>query len=311
MKRAFQYILAGLAMFTVALLTAFFSMRLAIHGREVEVPNLAGKSDSDAAMAAKKLGLNLSVENRFYSAAVAANAVLSQSPAAGSHVRRGWQVRVTESLGGQRVSVPDVTGQSERPASLVLRRLQLDVGTVARLPAPGPSGIVLAQSPPPNSVGLNGPQVTLLLSDGEVPPSTIAYVMPSIVGMTLGAANAKLASAGLRVGSAQQPQPSAPAAGTDTAAAGAAPNPAAGSSGASSSAEAGAPAPAPGVPPPPVSASAVIMTQSPAPGRKVTRADAIRVTVEGDVPAGVFGPMTPSADGPMGSTGATAGPPVR
>ncbi len=40
------------------------------HGREVAVPNLAGLSDSDAADAARELGLNLSVENRFYSPTV-------------------------------------------------------------------------------------------------------------------------------------------------------------------------------------------------------------------------------------------------
>ncbi len=125
-------------MFTVALLAAFLALRLAIHGREVAVPNLAGMSDSEAADAAKKLGLNLSVENRFYSPAVASNHVLSQVPIAGSRVRRGWPVRVTESLGPLQIAVPDVTGQSERPASLVLRRLQLDSGTVAHLAAPAP-----------------------------------------------------------------------------------------------------------------------------------------------------------------------------
>ena len=65
MKRILLRTLAGLIMFTVMILCAFFAMRLAIHGREVTVPNLAGRSDSDAAIVAKDLGLNLSVENRF------------------------------------------------------------------------------------------------------------------------------------------------------------------------------------------------------------------------------------------------------
>ena len=281
MKRVVQYILGGLAMLTVAVLAAFFSMRLAIHGREVTVPNLAGRSDADAAAEAKKLGLNLSVENRFYSPAVPLNGVLSQSPAAGSRVRRGWQVRVTESLGGQKTPVPDVTGQSERPADLVLRRLSLEVGTLAHLPAPGPAGIVLAQSPPPNAVGLNGPKVALLISDGDVPPASVAYVMPQITGMTLGAANARLATAGLRVASATEPQAVvAPVVPTDGLV------PMAGGGG---FAQTPAPAATPDaaidsvavepVVPAPVSQGAVIVSQSPAAGRKVTRADSIRVTV--------------------------------
>ena len=264
MKHKFKLIVGGLLMCLVALVAAFTSMRLALHGREVVVPNLAGRADDDAAATAKKLGLNLSVENRFYSAGVQANHVLSQSPAAGARVRRGWQVRVTESLGGQRIAVPDVTGQTERPASLVLRRLQLEVGTVAHLPAPAPTGVVLAQSPPPNAVGLDGPRVALLVSDDEAAPSTISFVMPQITGMTLGAAGARLEEAGLHM-TVQSPVVAPPTL----------QSPPEGTTG---------PLPDPAipvtiVPPPTPSPNAVITSQSPAPGHRVSRADNVRVTV--------------------------------
>ena len=90
---------------------------------------MAGLSDQAAAEAARGLGLHLSVETRFYAAAVPVNHVLSQSPAAGSRVRRGWQIRVAESLGPQQVPVPDVTGQEQPAAAMMLRRLQLEGGT--------------------------------------------------------------------------------------------------------------------------------------------------------------------------------------
>lgn len=246
LKRASTMILGGLAMICVAIVCAFVSLRIAIHGREVVVPNLAGMSDSDAASAAKDLGLNLSVENRFYSPTVSQNQVLSQSPVAGARVRRGWQVWITESLGPQQVSVPDVTGQTERPASLILRRLLLDVSSVAHLPAPSPAGIVLAQSPPPNSKGMNGPRVSFLVSDDEVTADQAAYVMPSIVGLTIGAASLRLKGAGLHVGASDTPdQAESPQAETDSAPTGA----------------------------------ATILSQSPLAGHKVTRADMIRVTL--------------------------------
>jgi beta-lactam-binding protein with PASTA domain len=193
-KRFFAILFGALAMCLVAALFAFVSMRIAIHGREVEVPNLAGKSDAEAAAIARSLGLNLSVENRFYSPAVPPNAVLSQLPVAGSRVRSGWQIRITESLGPQQSTVPDVTGTPERAATVVLRRLQLEVATVAHIPAPGPSGIVLAQSPPPNSHGMNGPDVSLLVSDEETSADLPGYVMPSLVGLTVGAASSRLAT---------------------------------------------------------------------------------------------------------------------
>lgn len=261
LKRFLAFFFGGLAMIVVAVLGAFLALRIAIHGREVAVPNLSGRSDADAAEAAKDLGLNLSVENRFYSPAVAPNHVLSQSPVAGSRVRRGWQVRVTESLGAQSVSVPDVTGQTERPASLTLRRLQLEVGNVAHLPAPGPSGIVIAQSPPPNSNGVNGPKVSLLVSDDETAADAPAFVMPSLVGMTLAAAQLRLASAGLHIASTQTPPDAPPDPTVDV----------------SSSNAAGQPAPSPA--PQAFSVNATIVGQIPLPGRRVNRADAIRVTL--------------------------------
>jgi beta-lactam-binding protein with PASTA domain len=262
LKRFFAILFGGMAMLAVAVVCAFVSMRIAIHGREVEVPNLAGRSDADAAAFAKDLGLNLAVENRFYSSAVAPNHVLSQSPVAGARVRRGWQVRVTESLGQQKVAVPDVIGQTERPASLALRRLQLELGAIAHLPAPAPAGIVLAQSPPPNSNNMNGPRVALLVSEEETAAEAPAFVMPSIVGLTLSAASLRLATAGLHIASAQSPEETTP--------------PDDGSQPASSSDPS---APAAYVAPAPITVSATITGQSPLPGHRVTRADNIRVSL--------------------------------
>jgi beta-lactam-binding protein with PASTA domain len=251
-KRFFAILGGSIAMIAVALVCAFLAMRLAIHGREVAVPNLAGLSDAGAANAAKDLGLNLSVENRFYSAAVPPNHVLSQSPVAGARVRRGWEVRVTESLGGQKVAVPDLTGMTERPASLVLRRLQLELGSVGHLPAPSPSGIVLAQSPPANSREMSSPRVGVLVADDETEAETPAFVMPFLTGLSLSAASLKLATAGLHITTAQSPEdPPLDAPTTDGTY----------------------------VPPMTVTTAATITSQSPAPGHRVTRADTIRVTL--------------------------------
>lgn len=250
--------LGGVAILLVFVVSAFTAMRIAIHGREVSVPNLAGLSDADAAEAVDKLGLHLSVENRFYAPTVAANHVLSQSPVAGATVRRGWQIRVTESLGTQQVPVPDVTGQEQHAAELMLKRLQLEVGAAAHLPGPGPTGTILAQSPPPNTAGMDGPRVAVLVADEEDAPTEIGYVMPSLVGLSVATANARLVSAGLRLTQPNAPQPAIEAAGEATS--------------------------DPAIPPtifrtPMFSASSVITSQSPQPGHRVTRADNIRVTV--------------------------------
>ena len=255
--------LGGALMLILFVLCAFGALRLAIHGREVTVPNLTNLSDEDAARAVKDLGLNLSVENRFYAAAIPANHVLSQSPLPGSSVRRGWGIRVTESLGAQQVPVPDVTGQDEHPAELMLKRLQLDLGAVAHIPGPGPAGVILAQSPPPNTAGLAGPHVSILVADDEDAPASVGYVMPSIVGLTVGTANARLSTAGLHIAIPTAPEapvavpelvPLDPSAAPD-------------------------PAIPPTIAPPSMTPSSVITSQSPLPGHRVSRADSIHVTV--------------------------------
>src|SRR5580692_3033118 len=110
MKRIFTLLLGALAMVAVALISAFIAMRLAIHGREAVVPALTGLTVADAGKAAGSKGLQLNLENRFYSSDVPAGRILAQDPAPGSRVRRDWATRVTESLGAQQVSVPDLTG---------------------------------------------------------------------------------------------------------------------------------------------------------------------------------------------------------
>jgi len=204
MKRIFNLVLGALAMLAVALTSAFITMRLAIHGREVKVPNLAGLSVSEAGREASSLGLRLNLENRFYSAHTAPGLILAQSPAPGVTVRRQSVLRVTESLGPQQVSIPDLMGQSERTASINIRRLSLDLGTVASIGGPGEAGIVLGQTPSPNASGVDRPRVSLLLSQPEEPGAQDGIVMPSLTGLPLMSAAARASAAGLRVVSAEE-----------------------------------------------------------------------------------------------------------
>jgi beta-lactam-binding protein with PASTA domain len=195
MKRIFHIVLGALAMLVVALTSAFLAMRLAIHGREVAVPNLAGLTISEASQQASSVGLSLNLENRFYSANIPAGRILAQSPAPGLTVRRDWAIRITESLGAQQVSIPDVIGQSERTASINVRRLGLDLG------------IVIAQTPNPNTNAAQGPRVSLLVSAPEPTdapePTPVAaanaYVMPALTGLTLATASARVNPIGMHL----------------------------------------------------------------------------------------------------------------
>ncbi len=202
MKRIYTLILGALAMVAVALVSAFIAMRLAIHGREAVVPPLIGLTVDQATESAASKGLHVTLENHFYSAEVPAGRILAQDPAPGSRVRRDWPIRITESLGGQRVTIPDLTGESERAATVTIRRLSLELGSVAHLATSGDPDVVLAQSPPAGASGADSPRVSLIVSDAASPTDSSAqqaYVMPSLLGLNYSTATERAAAAGLHL----------------------------------------------------------------------------------------------------------------
>ena len=134
----FQIASLVMILIAVALGAAILTMHFAIHGAEVQVPALKGMTVADARSQTAGLGLNLEVDNRYYSSDVAPGHILTQSPAPGTVVRREWRVRVAESLGPQKVDVPDTVGVDQRVAALKLRRVGLAVGATAQLPYRGP-----------------------------------------------------------------------------------------------------------------------------------------------------------------------------
>jgi beta-lactam-binding protein with PASTA domain len=182
----------------IALLSAITTMHFAIHGAEVQVPALKGMTVADARSQAAGMGLNLNVDNRYYSGDVAAGHILSQSPAPGTVVRREWHVRVAESLGPQKVDVPDTIGSDQRLASLELRRVGLDVGAIARFrDAAVAEGTVVSQDPPPHAQGIEQPSVSLLIAVPDIEASD-GYVMPDLTGLPVVTAQAQLASVGIK-----------------------------------------------------------------------------------------------------------------
>lgn len=199
MKSFFRLVLLALVLLVVALVSALTAMRLAIHGHEVAVPDLVGKSPAVARMIAEQSGLELNVERQYYSPSVPEGKILSQLPPAGSQVRSGWQIRVAESLGPQRVAIPNIIGQSERAANINIRRRGLDVGAIAQMQLPDtPDSQVLAQAPPPNASGIAAPKISLLIA---APSQPQALVMPNFIGQPLGTVTQTVQDAGLHMGS--------------------------------------------------------------------------------------------------------------
>jgi beta-lactam-binding protein with PASTA domain len=92
----FRFVLVVLLLTVVAMTSAIVTMHFAIHGGEVSIPDLRGMTVADAGQRSASLGLSLQVENRLYSADVPLGRVANQSPLAGTIVRRGWRIWLTE-----------------------------------------------------------------------------------------------------------------------------------------------------------------------------------------------------------------------
>jgi len=247
----------------VALVSAVTTMRFAVHGHEVTVPDLVGTTPSQARATAENLGLEAQVERQYYSPTVPEGKVLSQMPEAGTVVRRGWDVRLALSLGPQRVSIPEIVGESERAASINIAQRGLQMGGTAVVSLPGSAGEVIAQDPPANAQGISAPKINLLVAQAPTPQT---FVMPSFIGQPLGSVSNALKDAGFSVGRiAVTPAitPQSPDGGTPAA-------------------QIGTPTPAfpPNAPPANPSPASIIAAQDPTPGAKVVAGAAINFVVK-------------------------------
>jgi eukaryotic-like serine/threonine-protein kinase len=196
--RSFRVASLLMLLVAVALLATIITMHFAIHGAEVQVPALKSMTVADARRETAGLGLNFDIDNRYYSGEVTPGHILTQSPSPGTIVRRGWTVRVSESLGPQKVDVPETVGDSERLAELKLRQAGLEIGAVAQLSGAGAAeGTVLAQDPPPHAQDIEKPAVNLLISSA-LTESPDGWVMPDFTGWTLRSAQAALAHIGIK-----------------------------------------------------------------------------------------------------------------
>ena len=156
-------VLMVLVLMVAGLLSALTAMRVVIRGREVEVPELLGKTEAEAA--------RLLVER---------------------------SVKVLVSLGERRFSVPDVEGASLRATQLMLTQRGLSVGnTLFAHTNGGEPSTVVYQSPEAGDIGASDPAVNVLVSLG---PIDQYYVMPDLQGSPALPAIDRVKSEGFRLG---------------------------------------------------------------------------------------------------------------
>jgi beta-lactam-binding protein with PASTA domain len=182
---------------SAAFLSAITAMRIAIRGRDVDMPALVGKNVADAQLTLKQHGLGMKVEDRIYSSSTV-DTIVRQSPPAGTHVKVGQYIHVALSLGQREATIPNLVNKSLRASQIELLRSGLEVGEVSSAYFDStPADVVMLQYPPSGTGEVESTRVNLLVSMGPPPEQ---YLMPQLQGLLLADAEKKISSAGMRMG---------------------------------------------------------------------------------------------------------------
>ena len=162
----------------------------------VSVPRFIGGSRNDAEMAIRERSFQLAKVRMQETDDARPGTVMDQSPREGTQFAQNCPVRIEITIAEPLTSVGNYIGMSESEARRQLSaiRLSADVRYEASRDNPG---VVLNQSPPPESRVRRGSQVALIVS---MQPVKVPYV----IGKSLEEAQQILAGAGLVVGSVRR-----------------------------------------------------------------------------------------------------------
>ncbi len=160
---------------------------------DIEVPDLIGKSTSEAERLIEDAGLTVgSTRATQVDDPTEVDQVLSQDPNAGRMVADGTPIDYEFGTESETVEVPDVTGQSLDDARTTLTDLDLRVGTISRVASTADEDEVLSQNPAAGSEIPTGSAVALEVASGE-------SVVPNVIGKSENEARSTLSSAGFSV----------------------------------------------------------------------------------------------------------------
>ncbi len=188
------FVLTG-ALVATYLIFAAAAMRVALRMREVTVPDLSGRSVTQATTMLSAVGLTVTVDDSArVDPKVPKGDIVAQDPPEGVPTRRQRSVRVWLSAGPYAPKIPVLVGEAERAAEARLEENGVTLSDRAEIRSRlYPSGAVVAQDPAPHT---EASSVALLLNRGE---QGATFVMPDLIGTTGSDASDLLRARGFRV----------------------------------------------------------------------------------------------------------------
>ncbi len=196
-KILFQAAVSALLFLILFFLSAIIFSQVLLRSEVVTVPDLVGKSVTQARADLTKKDLSLALKGTESNDRIDKGLISRQEPAPGSRIRTTTPVQVLTSSGSGVVTVPPLAGRPLDEALTLLQAAGLTRGKLSQVhTARLPAGRLLAQKPGPGAVVDRGFPVGLLLSQGGL---DTRYVMPDAIGRRAEAVIDRLNAWGFKV----------------------------------------------------------------------------------------------------------------
>lgn len=166
-----------------------------LSGPSIAVPDLKGKTLTQAQSAAEAAGLKLKVDKEVGDDNVAPGQVVSQSPAAGEETKKGGTINVIMSKGLETGDAPDLTGKTQSEAEALLKSMGLALGNVSQNYSDTVAeNQIISQSPKAGTKMNKGGSVDITVSNGIE-----GVEVPDVFNSPVDAATSILENAGFKV----------------------------------------------------------------------------------------------------------------
>ena len=164
---------------------------------QVSVPDLRGMTRDQAQKALSDAGLKASEGDTVYSSDINEGLVAEQNVAAGTSAKKGDTITYHLSKGEEKVTIPNVVGQTQSSAVSALESAGFAVDIVYQESSSVSKGNVIYQSATGSAT--KGATITLTISSGEA-----TVDVPYVVGQTQSSAESALKAAGFGVSTTTQ-----------------------------------------------------------------------------------------------------------
>lgn len=191
-----------LAVLTVVIIMVMVALALFNNFKDdfrevIEVPDFKGMLIDDAMKEAYNLGFEVKIIEEEYSEEYDVNTIIEQDYVKGDTIFLGDEVKVSVSLGSDKVEVPYVEGMSLEEALEAFSALPFKVSEVYVYDNLKPMNDIVEQEPSGGTKLQSGEKVTLYVSKGE---EDTMVLVPNVVAKSKNEAIASLTSKNLKLG---------------------------------------------------------------------------------------------------------------